>query len=94
MTWPCYSEDLPTAAGCYVYRLRDAEDWCLYVGMVGDNGPRRLSARLAEHRRTKKWWPFVARIDAADCESYGDAVSEEVRQIKAFQPYCNIQVHH
>lgn len=83
-----YSEDLPTAPGYYVYRLWDADGKCMYVGMVGDNVPRRLSARLGQHRRDKTWWPAVARIDAATCAQF-TVHEEEARQIEALRPYRN-----
>jgi hypothetical protein len=86
-----YSEDLPTAPGYYVYRL-----WgpgrCLYVGFVGENGPRLLSARLGEHRRTKPWWPQATLIDAADCGHQLEAMAEEIRQIELLRPVHNILV--
>lgn len=86
-----YSDALPTAPGYYVYRLWGAawsESGCLYVGMVGDNGPRRLSARLAEHKRTKPWWSAVARIDAAECDMY-NVGHEEALQIARLRPDHN-----
>lgn len=88
---PAFSDILPTAPGCYVYRLWGlalSKSGCLYVGMVGENGPRRLSARLAEHKRTKPWWPAVQRIDAAECGMY-DVGHEEALQIAALRPDHN-----
>ena len=59
--------------------------------MVGDNGPRLLSARLDEHRCTKTWWPAVRRIDAADCGDHGRVMEEEVFQIAQLRPDFNIR---
>jgi len=90
---PAYSEDLPTRPGYYVYRLWGralSESGCLYVGKVGENGPRRLSARLAEHRRLKSWWAAVERIDAAVCTLH-DVSREEGMQIAALQPDHNLR---
>jgi hypothetical protein len=86
-----YSEDLPIAPGYYVYRLW-GDGGCLYVGFVGENGPRRLSPRLAEHKRTKPWWPQVALVDAADCGHYSEAAGEEMRQTERLNPDHNILV--
>lgn len=85
-----YAEDLPAVPGYYVYRLWDAAGWPLYVGRTGDNGPRRLAARLGEHRRTKAWWPDVARIDAAASGPL-DYVTEETMQIGWLTPAHNIR---
>jgi hypothetical protein len=86
-----YGETLPTAPGRYVYRLWDTPGGCLYVGMIGDSGPRRLSARLGEHRRTKGWWPQVARIDAAECDLF-QLHDEEMRQIRRLGPAHNVLI--
>lgn len=88
---PEYSEDLPSAPGWYCYRLWGADGRCLYVGMVGDNGPRRLRARISEHRKRKPWWGDVCRIDAADCGPWGSA-DEELRQTLALKPIHNVLV--
>lgn len=84
-----YSETLPAEPGYYVYRIWGAVDHCLYVGMVGDKGPRKLSARLAEHRRAKPWWAAVKRIDAADCGDQHEVMAEEAYQISICRPWHN-----
>lgn len=86
-----YSGQLPTAPGYYVYRLWGgafSESGCLYVGMVGESGPRRLSARLAEHKRDKPWWDAVTHVDAGACDMYNVA-HEEALQIATLRPDHN-----
>jgi hypothetical protein len=87
-----YSATWPTEPGYYVYRLWGdipfAGTGCLYIGMVGENGPRRLSARLAEHKRTKSWRWQVERIDAAVSTLY-DVGHEEALQIAKLRPEHN-----
>lgn len=82
---PCVEQSVKDREG-WVYRLWDAAGDLLYIGMTG----RKPAKRLDEHRRTKKWWQQVARIDAVPCRSRNEAAAEEVRQIRALRPKHNI----
>ncbi len=91
MREPSYSETISSRPGFYVYRLW-AGDLPLYVGSVGQRGPRRVTRRLSQHRRTKAWWPQVTRTDVAVCESIGEMVAEETAQISRLRPAHNTQL--
>jgi hypothetical protein len=86
-----YSEEIPTAPGYYVYRFWTADGTCLYVGRVGDSGPRSPQARLNNHRYTKTWWPDVAKIEVAELPDHPAVVAEEAEQIKALRPLHNVR---
>jgi hypothetical protein len=86
-----YSEEIPTAPGYYVYRFWTDGGTCLYVGRVGDNGPRPPQSRFRHHRINKTWWPDVAKIEIAELPDHPAIVAEEVRQIEALRPVHNIQ---
>lgn len=84
-----YSEAIPTGPGYYVYRLWAPDETCLYVGRVGDSGPRPPQPRLNNHRRQKAWWPDVARIEFAELPDHPAVVAEETRQIWELRPIYN-----
>ena len=86
-----YSEEIPTAVGYYVYRLWAGDGISLYVGRIGDSGPRAPQARLRHHRRTQTWWPDVARIEIAELPEHPAIVIEEAEQIWALRPLHNRQ---
>ncbi len=86
-----YSDIIPTRPGHYVYRLW-ADDVPLYVGCVGERGPRRVTHRLASHKREKPWWPQVTHIDVAAFASIEEVVAEETAQIAALKPVHNKQL--
>lgn len=86
---PCtYREFIPTDPGFWVYRMWAAER-CLYVGMVGNLGPRPVQDRIRVHSRTQPWWPHVTHIDVAECDSRQQAFKEERRQLEALEPVHN-----
>lgn len=84
-----YSEEIPSAAGYYVYRFWAADDTCLYVGRIGDRGPRSPQPRFRHHRRGQTWWPDVARIEVAEFPDHPAVVAEETGQIDALRPLHN-----
>ncbi|WP_435643840.1 GIY-YIG nuclease family protein [Streptomyces sp. H49] len=63
----------PTA----VYRLYDAEDRLLYVGIT-----RNLARRWDQHSRAQSWWHLVTRREA---EWHTDRASAEAAEITAVQ---------
>lgn len=66
-----------------VYRLYDANDGLLYVGITTDT-----AVRWQAHS-TSKWWPEVARKDVTWYAKRADAEAAEIAAIKAEQPAHN-----
>ena len=73
--------DVPTA----VYRLYDASDVLLYVGIS-----RNPEWRFRDHASQKPWWPQVARKTIAWCDSKNAALQAEARAIDSEGPAHNI----
>lgn len=69
-----------------VYRLYDARDRLLYVGIAYD-----FDVRFRQHAETKAWWPEVARKDVTWFTSRLDAAYEESRAIDEECPVYNDQ---
>lgn len=73
-----------------VYRLYDADDELLYVGMTNN-----IDRRFGTHAEGKFWWPEVARREVAWLDSRTDAMvaertairNENPRHNKADRPY-------
>jgi hypothetical protein len=87
-----YSEVIPELPGFYVYRLWAADGICLYVGMVGKRGPRRVDQRFSEHEDDRKaWWRQVARIEVRSFAVMEGAEAEERHQIATLMPVWNKQ---
>ena len=89
-----YSTVIPTRLGHYVYRLWAADGTCLYVGLTGERGLRRVSTRLRAHQGlggpAKPWWPEVARIEVAALSTAVAAIAEEEAQIIELKPVHNM----
>jgi predicted GIY-YIG superfamily endonuclease len=68
----------------YVYRLYDAADRLLYVGMTNDPGQR-----LREHKRSKPWWNEVYRHDLQEAVTRADAFFVEAAAILQEKPAYN-----
>lgn len=66
-----------------VYRLYDANDVLLYVGITTDT-----AVRWQAHS-TSKWWPNVARKDVTWYAKRTDAEAAEIAAIKAERPAHN-----
>ena len=88
MTEPVYVPLADQGPGFYVYRAWRASN-CIYVGLVGNLGPRDPHLRMAEHKSTDRWWADVARIDIAEFAGRQDIYPEELRQIRALRPPRN-----
>lgn len=69
-----------------VYRLYDAEDSLLYVGITAT--PKK---RFSEHAASKPWWPRVTRHSINWADSRGQALDEERRAIENEKPLYNSQ---
>jgi predicted GIY-YIG superfamily endonuclease len=68
-----------------LYRLYDADDRLLYVGVTRD-----VDRRLAAHRNDKPWWPQVARRSVEWFDERGDAAKAETQAIRSETPAYNI----
>lgn len=71
-----------------LYRLYDADDVLLYVGVTYN--PK---ARFTQHRDTKSWWPQVARTEFQWFPSRSEAEAAERELIEAEAPPHNV-LHH
>lgn len=69
----------------FVYRLYDADDALLYVGMTYDPRNRRQG-----HKR-KEWWPEVARFRLTVYSDKATALRAESQAIRAEHPVHNIR---
>lgn len=67
----------------FLYRLYDADDQLLYVGITGN-----LEARLQGHSNYQSWWPQVAR-HTAEPVAFADARALERRAIYDENPAFN-----
>ncbi|MFF1779853.1 GntR family transcriptional regulator [Streptomyces virginiae] len=70
-----------SAARTAVYRLYDAEERLLYVGIIMD-----LEQRFADHRRQKFWWHLVDRQDVRWYDSRPEAEAVEAEAIRTENP--------
>ena len=71
----------------YVYRLYDAADRLLYVGMTNDTGQR-----LRDHKRTKPWWGEVYRQEIQAASTRADAFFIEAAAILRERPAYNLDI--
>lgn len=67
-----------------LYRLYDADDELLYVGIT-----KNTAQRWKQHKQLKSWWSRVARRDVAWLDSRPDALLAEHRAIVAEHPLHN-----
>lgn len=75
-----------TEAPTVLYRLFDANDVLLYVGISGN-----LKARFASHASTKSWWPRVARRTIVIYPTRASGQEAERVAISAENPLHNVQ---
>lgn len=75
----------PVRAVCHVYRLYDAEDALLYVGVGYD-----VAARARQHKRKKEWWSEVVRGAVTTYPTRRDALLAECDAIAGEKPRYNI----
>lgn len=68
-----------------VYRMFDADDELLYVGITL-NPP----ARFAKHKQDKPWWTLVKRIELMHHETREAALSTEKHFIETEKPLWNV----
>lgn len=69
-----------------LYRLIDAEDRLLYIGIAGNPG-----RRFEQHADDKTWWSDVARITLEHHVDRGSALQAERAAIVAERPIHNVQ---
>lgn len=70
-----------------LYRIFDASDELLYVG-ISD----QLGTRLSDHARESEWWPDAARIEVVWWSSRRQAEAAETAAIHAEVPAYNVSV--
>ena len=80
---PAPKEDGPQT----LYRMYDAEDRLLYVGMTS-----RIESRIRQHGKVKSWWPSVATIRLEQYASRAEAAAAEAEAIRSEQPQFNIML--
>jgi len=94
--WPSFSYlgDVPEEFGYYVYEFW-ADDVCLYVGRVGNNGPGSVRRRFASHASASStssaWWSQATRVLVSRFSSHEEIVAEEPRRIQELRPVHNRQ---
>jgi DNA-binding transcriptional regulator YhcF (GntR family)/predicted GIY-YIG superfamily endonuclease len=69
-----------------LYRLYDADDRLLYVGITSNP-----NERFGHHAATKAWWPEVARRDIEWRDTRPEAEAAEIEAIRAEAPLYNGQ---
>jgi len=74
-------DETPTS----LYRLYDASDLLLYIGISDD-----LKVRFATHASLKPWWPEVARKTVELHAKRTDAADAELKAIRSEHPLHNI----
>lgn len=70
---------------CVLYRMYDASDALLYVGMSIN-----LPSRLAQHRSQQDWWPDVVRVEVEHFAGRKAAAAAEMAAIAAEAPQHNV----
>lgn len=68
-----------------LYRLYDAQDALLYVGIA-----HRPETRWGQHAQDKEWWPEVKRYEVAWHESREEAVLAESAAVASEGPRHNV----
>jgi hypothetical protein len=69
-----------------VYRLFDADDRLLYVGVT-----ENVKARFSHHASSKPWWPDVARHTVEWMDNRDDAEAAEKLAISTEMPVWNVR---
>lgn len=75
----------PPTAPTDIYRLYDADDLLLYVGVS-----LTVAQRLGSHRQTKAWWGDVVRITVEHAATRTEALELEADLIRDLKPLHNI----
>jgi hypothetical protein len=77
---------MPDEGRTALYRLYDADERLLYVGITADP-----EYRWTQHAKDKEWWPSVARKSVEWFEARGRAASAEISTIRQELPQYNRQ---
>lgn len=72
-------------APTFVYRLFDASDRLLYVGVSSN-----LGTRFKAHAKDKNWWPDVVRFSLVQHADRVEALAAELAAIRSERPLHNI----
>lgn len=75
---------MPTPKQVGLYRLYNAADQLLYIGITSD--PKE---RWRQHQGDKSWWPEVTRKTIEWIDDRGTALSREASAIKTERPLYN-----
>lgn len=67
-----------------LYRLYDANDTLIYVGIAFNP-----SSRYTSHKKTKTWWPEVKRREVTWYDSRTEAAAAEIEAIRSELPLYN-----
>lgn len=70
-----------------LYRILDTEDHLLYIGIT-----RNIWTRMAQHRRTARWWPRAARVVWVDMPTRKAAEDAEIMAVYCDGPECNVKL--
>jgi hypothetical protein len=70
----------------YLYRVRDAQDALLYIGVTENLGERFLGG----HQHSPPWWPDLAALSVTSYPSIAEARAAERDAIAAERPLWNI----
>jgi hypothetical protein len=71
-----------------LYRMYDADDQLLYIGVTCNK-----AARWHSHRRNSAWWKLVARKELTTYPDRSAALTAELAAIQAEKPLHNIANH-
>lgn len=72
-----------------VYRVHDADDRLIYIGVTGD-----LPTRMEFHRRFSWWNGLVGRVHATEYANRDDAFAAESVAIQEEAPVFNVMHRH
>lgn len=75
----------------YVYRLWDADDRLIYVGMTTQQSPQR---RIGQHLATRWWASQVVRFDFESHATREAALAAEAKAIRTENPRWNVEGRH
>lgn len=76
---------LALAVPTFLYRLYDAQDELLYVGIT-----ENVRLRMQRHAAIQPWWNQVERLEVATYSSRDEAEEAELRAIRGERPKMNI----
>jgi len=76
----------PFKNGHAVYRIYNAKENMIYVGVTND-----VLMRIAQHRRDKHWRDEITVVHLDWCETRSEALAIENMLIESFKPIYNLR---